>query len=153
MNMSHEELIKKWGPVLEHTALPSIKDSHRRIVTAQLLENTENALREGSSYSPSSFLSEAAPTNNTTVAQNYDPVLITLVRRAMPNLIAYDIAGVQPMTGPTGLIFAMRSQYVSASNNAVRTEAFYDEADTDFSGTGTFAGTVGTFTTANTGTG
>ena len=151
--MRNEELIKKWGPVLEHTALPGIKDAHRKAVTAQLLENTEVALKEGSSYSPSSFLSEAAPVNNTGVAQNYDPVLITLVRRAMPNLIAYDIAGVQPMTGPTGLIFAMRSQYVDASNNAVRTEAFYNEADTAFSGTGTQAGSTGNAATANTGTG
>jgi len=136
--MRNNELIEKWGPVLEHTALPSIKDSHRKAVTAQLLENTENALREGSSYSPASFLSEAAPVNNTGVAANYDPVLITLVRRAMPNLIAYDIAGVQPMTGPTGLIFAMRSNY--ANTTAATGEAFYNEADTDFTGTGTHAG-------------
>ena len=136
--MRNNELIEKWGPVLEHTALPSIKDSHRKAVTAQLLENTENALREGSSYSPASFLSEAAPVNATGVAANYDPVLITLVRRAMPNLIAYDIAGVQPMTGPTGLIFAMRSNY--ANTTAATAEAFYNEADTDFSGAGTHTG-------------
>lgn len=136
--MRNEELMKKWGPVLEHTALPGIKDSHRKAVTAQLLENTENALKEGSSYSPASFLSEAAPVNNTGVAANYDPVLITLVRRAMPNLIAYDIAGVQPMTGPTGLIFAMRSNY--ANTSAATGEAFYNEADTDFTGTGTHTG-------------
>lgn len=149
--MRNEELIKKWGPVLEHTSLPGIRDAHRKAVTAQLLENTEAALKEGSSYSPSSFLSEAAAVNNTGNVQNYDPVLITLVRRAMPNLIAYDIAGVQPMTGPTGLIFAMRSQYVNAANNAVRSEAFYNEADTAFSGTGTQAGTTGNAATANTG--
>lgn len=136
--MRNKELIEKWGPVLEHTALPSIKDAHRKAVTAQLLENTETALKEGSSYSPASFLSEAAPVNNTGVAANYDPVLITLVRRAMPNLIAYDIAGVQPMTGPTGLIFAMRSNY--ANTTAATGEAFYNEADTDFSGTGTHTG-------------
>ena len=136
--MRNEELMKKWGPVLEHNALPGIKDNHRKAVTAQLLENTENALKEGSSYSPASLLSEAAPVNNTGVAQNYDPVLITLVRRAMPNLIAYDIAGVQPMTGPTGLIFAMRSNY--ANTTAATAEAFYGEADTDFTGTGTHAG-------------
>ena len=138
--MQNDQLMKKWGPVLEHTSLPGIKDSHRKAVTAQLLENTESALREGSAYSPSSFLTETAHVNNTGVAQNYDPVLITLVRRAMPNLIAYDIAGVQPMTGPTGLIFAMRSNYVDASNTAIKTEAFYNEADTDFGGTGTHAG-------------
>ncbi len=136
--MRNEELMKKWGPVLEHTALPGIKDSHRKAVTAQLLENTEAALKEGSSYSPASFLSESAAVNNTGVAANYDPVLITLVRRAMPNLIAYDIAGVQPMTGPTGLIFAMRSNY--ANTTAATAEAFYNEADTDFTGTGTHAG-------------
>lgn len=136
--MRNKELIEKWGPVLEHTSLPSIQDAHRRAVTAQLLENTEIALKEGSSYSPSSFLAEAAPVNNTGVAQGYDPVLITLVRRAMPNLIAYDIAGVQPMTGPTGLIFAMRSNY--ANTTAATGEAFYNEADTDFSGAGTHAG-------------
>ena len=136
--MRNKELIEKWGPVLEHTSLPSIKDAHRKAVTAQLLENTETALKEGSSYSPASFLSEAAPVNNTGVAANYDPVLITLVRRAMPNLIAYDIAGVQPMTGPTGLIFAMRSNY--ANTTAATAEAFYNEADTDFSGTGTHTG-------------
>lgn len=136
--MRNEELMKKWGPVLEHTALPGIKDSHRKAVTAQLLENTEAALKEGSSYSPASFLSESAAVNNTGVAANYDPVLITLVRRAMPNLIAYDIAGVQPMTGPTGLIFAMRSNY--ANTTAATAEAFYNEADTDFTGTGTHTG-------------
>lgn len=136
--MRNEELMKKWGPVLEHNALPGIKDGHRKAVTAQLLENTESALREGSAYSPAALLSEAAPVNNTGVAQNYDPVLITLVRRAMPNLIAYDIAGVQPMTGPTGLIFAMRSNY--ANTSAATAEAFYGEADTDFTGTGTHAG-------------
>jgi hypothetical protein len=134
--MRNEELMKKWGPVLEHTALPGIKDSHRKAVTAQLLENTEYSLKEGSAYSPSSFLTET-PANATGASiANYDPVLITLVRRAMPNLIAYDIAGVQPMTGPTGLIFAMRSKYTAQNG----TEAFYNEADTDFSGTGTHAG-------------
>jgi hypothetical protein len=140
--MRNEELLKKWGPVLEHNALPGIKDNHRKAVTAQLLENTENALREGSSYSPQSLLSEAAPVNAsadlTGAVKGYDPVLITLVRRAMPNLIAYDIAGVQPMTGPTGLIFAMRSNY--ANTTAATAEAFYGEADTDFSGTGTHTG-------------
>jgi hypothetical protein len=153
--MRNEELMKKWGPVLEHEALPQIQDKHKAAVTATLLENTETALREGSSYSPSSLLSEAevGPVNNVGQVQNYDPVLISLVRRAMPNLVAYDIAGVQPMTGPTGLIFAMRSNYVDAANNEVKTEAFYGEADTDFSGTGTQAGSTGNAATANTGTG
>ena len=155
--MRNEELMKKWGPVLEHEALPQIADSHRAAVTATLLENTENALREGSSYSPASLLSEAevGPVNNTGEVQNYDPVLISLVRRAMPNLVAYDIAGVQPMTGPTGLIFAMRSNYVDAANNEVKTEAFYNEPDTDFSGNTTpaQAGNTGIAATANTGIG
>jgi len=143
--MRNEELMKKWAPVLEHNALPAIGDKQRAAVTATLLENTETALREGQSYSPSSLLSEAevGPVNNVGQVDSYDPVLISLVRRAMPNLVAYDIAGVQPMTGPTGLIFAMRSNYVSAANNEVKTEAFFDEADTDFGGTGTQTGGVG----------
>jgi len=151
--MRNEELMKKWGPILEHTALPVIGDRHKSNVTATLLENTEKALMEGESYSPRSLLSEASHVNNTGEVQNYDPVLISLVRRSMPNLVAYDIAGVQPMTGPTGLIFAMRSNTVNAANTADKTEAFYPEADTDFSGTGTHAGTTGTAATANTGTG
>mgnify|MGYP000276349257 CR=1 FL=1 len=153
--MSIESLNEKWQPVLEHADLGKIEDSHRRSVTAQLLENTETALREGGAWSMSSLLNEE-PTNSVTAGQvdNYDPVLISLVRRSMPNLIAYDIAGVQPMTGPTGLIFAMRSKYaVDPANTATWTEAFYNEADTDFSGTGTHAGNTGTANTANNGTG
>src|SRR5210317_1452860 len=124
---------KKWQPVLEHSDLPKITDSYRRAVTATILENQERAQKEDAA-----FLSEAAPANATGASvDNWDPILISLVRRAMPNLIAYDIAGVQPMTGPTGLIFAMRSRYASQTG----TEAFYNEADSDFSGTGTQAGT------------
>ena len=115
---------KKWQPVLEHPDLPKIGDSYRRAVTATILENQERAQKEDNA-----FLNEAAPTNNTGGTSNWDPILISLVRRAMPNLIAYDIAGVQPMTGPTGLIFAMRSRYTSATGN----EALFDEADTEFS--------------------
>src|SRR6056300_1218960 len=116
---------KKWQPVLEHSDLPKITDSYRRAVTATILENQERAQKEDAA-----FLSEAAPTNATgSSIQNWDPILISLVRRAMPNLIAYDIAGVQPMTGPTGLIFAMRSRYTSQTGN----EALFDEADSDFS--------------------
>ena len=115
---------KKWQPVLEHPDLPKIGDSYRRAVTATILENQERAQKEDSA-----FLNEAAPTNNTGGTSNWDPILISLVRRAMPNLIAYDIAGVQPMTGPTGLIFAMRSRYTSATGG----EALFDEADTEFS--------------------
>jgi hypothetical protein len=123
-----EQLVKKWSPVLEHPELPKVTDSYKRAVTAVILENQERALREDRA-----FMSEAAPTNSTDASsiQNWDPILISLVRRAMPNLIAYDIAGVQPMTGPTGLIFAMRAKYTSQANTA---EALFDAADTDFSG-------------------
>ena len=121
-----EQLVKKWSPVLEHPELPKVTDSYKRAVTAVILENQERALREDRA-----FMSEAAPTNSTdgTSIQNWDPILISLVRRAMPNLIAYDIAGVQPMTGPTGLIFAMRAKFASQAG----TEALFNEADTDFS--------------------
>ena len=121
-----EQLVKKWAPVLEHPELPKVTDSYKRAVTAVILENQERALREDRA-----FMSEAAPTNSTdgTSIQNWDPILISLVRRAMPNLIAYDIAGVQPMTGPTGLIFAMRAKFTSQAG----TEALFNEADTDFS--------------------
>jgi len=127
-----EHLQEKWQPVLEHNDLPEINDSYRKAVTTVILENQEKALREDSA-----FLSEAAPTSNTAGAANWDPIMISLVRRSMPNLIAYDVAGVQPMTGPTGLIFAMRSRYTNQSG----TETFYNEADSDFSGAGTQAGT------------
>ena len=137
--MRNEELMKKWKPILEHTALPGIQDSHRAAVTATLLENTEIAMRSGDTYVPQSLL-EAAPANSTADVANYDPVLISLVRRAMPNLVAYDICGVQPMTGPTGLIFAMRSKYEDTGG---KPEAFYGEADTDYSGTGTHANALG----------
>jgi len=119
-----ENLQEKWQPVLEHPDLPKIEDSYKRAVTTVILENQEKAVREDAS-----FISEAAPTSNTTSASNWDPVLISLVRRAMPNLIAYDVCGVQPMTGPTGLIFAMRSRYSTNSG----TEALYNEANTEFS--------------------
>ena len=137
-----DTLINKWQPVLDHPEAPGINDSHRRAVVAQLLENQEVSLRENSSagYSnPTSLLNEAAPVNAMggsaapqTSAGNvdiYDPVLISLVRRSMPNLIAYDICGVQPMTGPTGLIFAMRSRF----NSQTGAEALFNEANTSFS--------------------
>jgi len=136
-----EEIQNKWKPVLEHTDLPEIKDSHRRAVTAQVLENTENAIREARSVGMggSGFLSEAAPINSMGSSSEgsgsidtFDPVLISLVRRAMPNLVAYDICGVQPMTGPTGLIFAMRARYATQGGG----EAFFNEANTAFSGRG-----------------
>jgi len=134
--MRNEDLLNKWKPVLEHSALPEIGNSHKTAVTAQILENTESAIREGQSYGAGAqLLGEAAPTNNTGEVQNYDPVLINLVRRSMPNLVAYDIVGVQPMTGPTGLIFAMRSLYGGQNDgDATQTkEALFTEADTDFS--------------------
>ena len=121
-----ESIQQKWQPVLEHPDLPKINDAYKRAVTSMVLENQEKALREDAA-----FLSEAAPANATgSSVQNWNPILISLVRRAMPNLIAYDIAGVKPMSGPTGLIFAMRSRYASQTGG----EALFDEADTDFSG-------------------
>jgi len=153
--MSIESLNEKWAPVLDHSDLGSIGDQHRRAVTAQLLENTENALKESGSWSTTSLLSETmnASADMAGGVKGYDPVLISLVRRSMPNLVAYDIAGVQPMTGPTGLIFAMRSHY--ANSSASTAEAFYNEADNDFSGlaSAAMAGTTGTAATANTGVG
>ncbi len=134
-----EQLQEKWQPVLEHPDLPEIKDAYKRAVTTVILENQERSMQEDKS-----FLSEAAPTNamgassSTAGAGNidtWDPILISLIRRAMPNLIAYDICGVQPMSGPTGLIFAMKSHYQSQTG----TEALVNEADTDFAGTGTHA--------------
>jgi len=141
-----ESLQKKWAPVLEHESLPAIKDNYKRAVTAVILENQERAMREDKQS-----LFEAVPVNNiadsgASAIDRYDPILISLVRRSLPNLMAYDVAGVQPMTGPTGLIFAMKSNYSSQSGD----EALFNEADTDFSGTGTHAGSNpvdGTFTT------
>ncbi len=148
---NYQQLVEKWGPILEHTSFAPIQDNHKKSVTATILENTEKALMESgdTSANMSGFLAETAANDagtggfggGSTAAgptAGYDPVLISLVRRAMPNLIAYDIAGVQPMTGPTGLIFAMRSKYTSQAG----TEAFYGEADTDFSGDGTHAQTL-----------
>ena len=137
--MLAEEVQNKWKPVLEHADLEPIKDSHRRTVTATLLENTENALREAAAIGGGQSLLSETPANVTgSNIDTFDPVLISLVRRAMPNLIAYDICGVQPMTGPTGLIFAMRARYASQSG----TEAFYNEANTGFATVGQGNSTV-----------
>ena len=116
-----EHLQEKWQPVLEHPDLPEISDPYKRAVTTLILENQEKALREDRG-----FLGETAPVNSTGGGQfdTWDPILISLVRRAMPNLIAYDVCGVQPMTGPTGLIFAMRSSFLSQDG----AEALVDEA-------------------------
>ena len=144
---TRQDLVKKWAPILEHEGSAPIKDNYRKEVTAVLLENQEREMRK-----QSEALFEAAPTNaagsypDAGGMAKFDPVLISLVRRAMPQLIAYDVAGVQPMTQPTGLIFAMKSRYGSMDG----TEALFNEADTDFGGTGTHAGSnpvSGTFTT------
>jgi hypothetical protein len=139
--MNRQDLLKKWQPILEHDSLPGIKDNYRKEVTAVLLENQEKALKEERSAlfetgthvnAGGSGIALGGAGTNAQMA-GYDPVLISLVRRSMPQMIAYDICGVQPMTQPTGLIFAMKSRY-STQNG---TEALFNEADTDFSGTGT----------------
>jgi hypothetical protein len=128
-----EKDIQKWAPVLEHKDAPAFQDEYRKAVTAKLLENTETALREEKAQT--GFLNESQ-TNTTSALTDYDPILISLVRRAMPNLIAYDVAGVQPMSGPTGLIFAMKSKYqTTKSNVSDGDEALgLNEPDTAFSG-------------------
>jgi Major capsid protein Gp23. len=140
-----EHLQEKWKPLLEHDGIDAIKDNHRKAVTAVLLENQERFLSE-----EKSFLSEA-PTMNvgsngyqsgataTGPVAGFDPVLISLIRRAMPNLVAYDLAGVQPMNAPTGLIFAMRSRYVddTNANDMLGTEALFNEPDSAFAGQST----------------
>ena len=131
-----EELQKKWQPVLEHPELEAITDPYKKAVTALVLENQQEAMRQDAQQLNETTYS-AAPTNVAGGVQNYDPILISLVRRALPNLIAYDVAGVQPMTGPTGLIFAMRARYNAQSGAPSNTnEAFYNEANTLFSGAG-----------------
>ena len=144
----NEEIQQKWAPVLNHDDLPKIESAHKRSVVATLLENTEKALMEASGQAPGSqMLTESPiPVNNGVAGgagnvATFDPVLISLVRRAMPNLIAYDICGVQPMTGPTGLIFAMRSQY--ANTTAMTGETFYNEVDTTYSSVTSGANTLG----------
>ena len=133
-------LMEKWGPVLEHDSAPEIKDRYKKSVTARLLENQEVALRQEAQYSQGNMISEVAANATGSSIDNFDPVLISLVRRAMPNLIAYDICGVQPMTGPTGLIFAMKARYGTQAG----AEALgLDEADTDFSGAGTHQNDAG----------
>ena len=155
--MSRQDLIKKWAPILEHTSLPEIKDNYRKEVTAVLLENQEREMAK-----QQEALFETAPANaggtgialggagaSTGTVSGFDPVLISLVRRAMPQMIAYDVCGVQPMTQPTGLIFAMKSKYTSQNG----TEALFNEADSDFAGTGTHAGSNPVDGTYTTGTG
>lgn len=146
-----EALQQKWSPVLDHGDLPPITDSYKRAVTAVVLENQEKALRE-----EAGILHETSPANSlgtvgytaagSTGVAGYDPILISLVRRSLPNMMAYDICGVQPMTGPTGLIFAMRSNFATASARGA--EALYNEANTAYSGNGTH--TVASTSDANT---
>ena len=150
---NYQALVEKWGPILEHDSFSTIEDNHKKAVTATILENTEKALMESGDISRgmSSLLSEATHVNDAGTGgfgadsaaagptAGYDPVLISLVRRSMPNLMAYDIAGVQPMTGPTGLIFAMRSR----KDTQAGAEQFYNEADTTVSGAGAQTGTTG----------
>jgi len=133
-----EQLQEKWAPILDYQGMDPIKDSHRRAVTAILLENQEREMREERAFlyeSPTNATGSSGATagfsaNASSPTAGFDPVLISLIRRSMPNLVAYDLAGVQPMNGPTGLIFAMRSRYGSQSG----TEALFDEADTAWSG-------------------
>jgi len=138
-----EQLQEKWAPLLNYEGLDTIQDSHKRAVTATLLENQEKFLREQNSFAESGSLLTEQPTNSggnpqaysgaatgTGPVAGFDPVLISLIRRSMPNLVAYDLAGVQPMSGPTGLIFAMRSRYTNQSGS----ESFYNEVDSGFSG-------------------
>jgi hypothetical protein len=160
-----EQLQEKWAPLLNYEGLDTIQDSHKRAVTATLLENQEKFLREQNSFAESGSLLTEQPTNSggnpqaysgaatgTGPVAGFDPVLISLIRRSMPNLVAYDLAGVQPMSGPTGLIFAMRSRYTNQSGS----ESFYNEVDSAFSGrdkasnseTGFSDGTAGMGTTA-----
>ena len=137
-----ENLQKKWEGVLDHPDLPAIKDPYRKAVTAVVLENQALEMQKAGS-----ILNETAPANSAGTGgfggsaasggpvAGFDPILISLVRRSLPNLIAYDVCGVQPMTGPTGLIFAMRSSYSTSNVTAGATEAFYNEANTGFGGT------------------
>ena len=141
-----ESLQEKWAPLLDYDGIEKISDPHRRSVTAVLLENQERFLRDEAAFSEGGMTLTETPTNHANAAgasggfggsasapqAGFDPVLISLIRRSMPNLVAYDLAGVQPMTGPTGLIFAMRSKYKHMGADGV--EAFYNEAETQFSG-------------------
>tara|TARA_R110001606_G_scaffold328250_1_gene475397 strand:- start:175 stop:1488 length:1314 start_codon:yes stop_codon:yes gene_type:complete len=137
---SYDRLVEKWSPVLNEDTAGKISDNHKRSVTAVILENTEKAL--GEQAAQNHMLTEDAAANNTSVAANWNPVLISLVRRAMPNMMAYDVCGVQPMSGPTGLIFSMKSKYKTARAGAsVNDEALFGEAISGFSGDS--AGTQG----------
>ena len=165
---NNEHLQEKWAPLLNHEGLDPIKDSHRKAVTAQLLENQERFLSEEKAFlseAPTMSVGNGGYTGSANAAgpvAGFDPVLISLIRRSMPNLVAYDLAGVQPMNAPTGLIFAMRSRYVDGTNADRRlgTEALFNEPDSAFSGqssafnntSGFVDGATGLGTTAQSGT-
>jgi hypothetical protein len=150
MTQSRQDLVKKWAPILEHESAPKIRDNYRKEVTAVLLENQEREMAK-----QREALFEAAPANSvgsygdTGGFAKFDPVMISLVRRAMPQMIAYDVCGVQPMTQPTGLIFAMKSRYSTQGGD----EALFNEADSDFAGTGTHSGAYDFGGSETTGTG
>jgi len=150
MTQSRQDLVKKWAPILEHESAPKIRDNYRKEVTAVLLENQEREMAK-----QREALFEAAPANavgsygDTGGFAKFDPVMISLVRRAMPQMIAYDVCGVQPMTQPTGLIFAMKSRYSTQGGD----EALFNEADSDFAGTGTHSGAYDFGGSETTGTG
>ncbi len=147
--LTNQNLIEKWKPILEHSDLDQIQDLHRRNVTAAILDNTQAALQEAGNYTPQNLLNESPIPPNFMGASSstagdggidiFDPVLISLVRRAMPNLMAYDVCGVQPMSGPTGLIFALRARYSTQSG----AETFYNEVNTSFSSVVANANTLG----------
>ena len=131
---TYDRLVEKWSPVLNEESAGSITDAHKRSVTAAVLENTENALRE-QGLQETAANAAGAGTAATGAADNWNPILISLVRRAMPNMMAYDVAGVQPMSGPTGLIFAMKSKYkTTKAGVSVDDEALFNEAAVGFSG-------------------
>src|SRR3990170_1321406 len=146
------DIVKKWEPVLNFKGLPTIKDGHKRNMTAILLENTEKALMESGAHSNYQLMSEdTVPSNNMsgingqgggTNIDTFDPILISLIRRTAPNLVAYDLCGVQPMTGPTGIIFAMRPFYSNTTNGAIG-EAWYNEVSTAWSTVVSGANTAG----------
>ena len=134
---NRSDLLKKWAPVLDHAGVAPIKDAYRKEVTAVLLENQERSINEEKqALFEATHANQAGAMPDSGGVAKFDPILISLVRRAIPQMIAYDICGVQPMTQPTGLIFAMKSRYTSQGG----TEALFNEADTDFAGTGTHAG-------------
>lgn len=145
MQFLNETLVDKWKDILDVEGLPAIKDPHKRAITATLLENTERELEVSAAHGEHNVLMEAPVPGNSVLdgnVTNFDPVLISLIRRAAPNLIAYDVCGVQPMTGPTGLIFAMRPMHSNTTNAAIG-ETWYNEVNTNLSTVVSGANTLG----------